>query len=91
MENHPIKKIRNDLSLLPHLYSNNNPMAKDNKGRCIFNHSVNVILFFMFFIVLLAISLNGCFGTCKDKQNEQTVSEPIVNETTSPQDSLVVN
>ena len=69
-------------------------MAKDNSSRCNFNHSVNVILFFMFFIVLLAVSLNGCFScTCKEQQNEQTeqsVSEPMANEL-APQDSLVAN
>lgn len=69
-------------------------MAKDNKGRCNINHSVNVILFFMFFIVLLAVSLDGCFGSCKDKQDEQTeqtISEPIINEKTALHDSLAVN
>lgn len=49
----------------------------------------------MFFIVLLAVSLNGCFnGTCKEKQKtqtEQAVVEPLVDETTSQQDSLASN
>ena len=71
-------------------------MAKENNCRCNFNHSVNVILFLMFFIVLIAVAFNGCLGTCKDKQNEQTnqteqiVSEQSVNKTAA-QDSLVAN
>ena len=69
-------------------------MAKENNSRCIFNHSVNVILFFMFFIVLIAVSFNGCLNSiCKGEQSEQAeqnVNEPIVHDTT-PQDSLVAN
>lgn len=69
-------------------------MAKDNNSRCNFNHSVNLILFFMFFIVLIAVSLNGCFSsTCNEKQSEQSemaVNESIANEA-APQDSLAAN
>ena len=70
-------------------------MAKDNNSRCNFNHSVNVILFAMFFIVLIAVSFNGCLNsTCKGEQSEQAeqnVNEPIVHDTKTPQDSLVAN
>lgn len=48
----------------------------------------------MFFIVLIAVSFNGCLNSiCKGEQSEQAeqnVNEPIVHDTT-PQDSLVAN
>lgn len=70
-------------------------MAKDNNSKCNFNHSVNVILFFMFFIVLLAVSLNGCFNITYNErqktQTEQVVDEPLADETTAQQDSLATN
>jgi len=68
-------------------------MAKDINNKCNFNHSVNVILFFMFFVVLIAVSFNGCFNACEKTEKEQiekTNNEVHVNDTVL-QDSLTTN